>query len=127
MVKHLVAAAKSAHERLMIDECEITRIRQGSFDDTTGKRVEISETVYSGPCRVKFANVEQRNAGERNNVVNAPVLNLPADDESDIRERDVCEVTDSTNPNLIGKRFSIIGSDIATTASARRFEMEAQL
>ncbi len=122
----IVAAAKAAHERIMTDECEISRTYKGSFDDTTGKRVDITEVVYSGSCRVKFAPVEQRHSGERNNVIIQPTLVLPADDDTDIRERDICQVTSSTNPNLVDTRFSIIGTDLASTASARRFVMEAQ-
>ncbi len=125
-MKYLLPAAKAAHERLMVDSCTISRVEKGSFDDSTGKRVEVSREIYSGPCRVKASDVGQREAGERSNVVVAPTLVLPGDDVSDIRERDVVEITDSSSPILIGRLFSIIGADSATTASARRFLIEGR-
>jgi hypothetical protein len=126
-VRHLVAAAKAAHERLMVDTCEITRTAAGSFDDSTGLRMEIAHTIYDGPCRIKGSSVEQRDAGERNLAVTAPMLHLPADCSADIRERDIVTVTDSVNDNLIGLSFSIVGADVDSTASARRYVIEGRI
>lgn len=125
-MKHLLAAAKAARGRLFVDECQILRVAKGSFDDSTGKRVEVAHVVYEGPCRLKFAGVSQSDNGERNVVLTRPVLELPADDTSDIRERDVVAMTASENPNVVGRLLSILGADLATTASARRFSVEAK-
>lgn len=123
----LTAAAKAAHARLMVDTCVISRVEKGSFDDTTGKRVEVLRTIFTGPCRVKVAPVTERVAGERSNVVTAPTLAIHGDNVDDIRERDVVEITDSASPALVGLTFSIIGADSATTASARRFLIEGRV
>lgn len=124
-----LSAAKVAHARLMVDTCTISRVATGSFDDSTGQRVEVSRTIYTGACRVKISAVSpvaERNAGERANVVTAPTLVLPGDNVSDIRERDVVTITASASPALVGRVFSIIGADSATTASARRFLIEGR-
>lgn len=125
-MRHLVPAARAAHARLLLDTCRITRTAKGSFDDSTGKRAEISQVVYFGPCRVKASDVGQREAGERSNVVVAPTLVLPGDDTTEIRERDGVEIISSLSPSLVGRHFAIIGADSATTASARRFLIEGR-
>jgi len=120
----LVAAGKRAHERLMTDVCTVTRQVEGSFDDTTGKRTKISQTIYSGKCRIKAAPVVQTEAGERRNAVSVPLLDLPADDVAAILERDIVTVSSSLNPSLVAVTFSVIGEEMATTSTSRRFEIE---
>lgn len=122
----LLAAAKAAHESLMADVCWIQTSTPGSFNDATGTRTEILTTVYYGKCRIKNAEPAQTEAGERRNVINAPVLHLPADDTSTIPERATVTIVSSTNENLTGAVFRVVGVDVSTTATARRFTMERQ-
>lgn len=125
-VPSLVARGRVAHQSLMVDTCTITRATPGDFNDTTGGRDTTTTTVYTGVCRIKEAPIAQAEAADRRNVVTAPVLVLPASDTSDIAERDVVTVTASITPALVGAVFSVIGSAIGTTATARRFQLEAR-
>lgn len=120
----LLAAARAAHENLMTDVCWIQTSSQGSFNDATGTRTDVSATVYYGKCRVRHADPTQAEAGERRNVVTAPTLHLPADDTTVIPERATVTVVSSTNPNLEGAEFFIVAADLSSTATARRFTME---
>jgi len=135
----LVAAGKRAHERLMTDVCTITRNSVGGFNDATGQRATslpydaavVYNTdnlywnlIYSGKCRIKFAPVVQTTAGERRNAVSVPLLVLPAGDVSAILERDIVTMSSSLNPSLIAVTFSVIGEEMASTSTSRRFEIE---
>jgi hypothetical protein len=123
-IASLVAAGRAAHDRLLVDTCTVTREIDGSFDDTTGKRAKIAQTIYTGVCRVKVATLTQAEAADRKNVVSSPMLHLPASDVSDIRERDVVTVDTSLTTNLVGVTFSVIGAEVSTTATARKFAVE---
>ena len=128
----------------MIDSCTITRSVDGEFDPITGGYVTDTLLVYSGKCRVKVAPITQAEAGERRNVISTPVLVLPLRDAppsvgydagqeydsggydvaADVEERDTVTVTASTNADIVGMVWSILGAEESTTATARKFKIE---
>ena len=129
----------------MIDTCTITRVAQGAFNDTTGRRAETSSVVFSGVCRVKVAPITQAEAGDRKNVISSQVLVLPLrsaepligydvgftydeatgyDVATDVEERDIVTITASTNADMIGMTWSIVGGEESSTATARMFKIE---
>lgn len=127
----LLARARIAAERGMVDTCRIRRRTGSTTDRTTG---EITATYldpdpYTGPCRVQQASATAGDAqvGEATVLVVGRVLQLPVVASAAVRADDEVTfpaVAASSDPALLSKQFTVKAEFGKTDASSRRLGIE---
>jgi hypothetical protein len=115
-------------EDLMRDEVTITRATgSASFDENTGRETAgTPTTVYTGPCRVQRRNVAEQTpeAGERTVTVQDVELHVPVT-ATGIDVGDLATINSAAlDPELVGRRFRVVGLAHKTFATARRLRCE---
>ncbi len=111
----------------MKDTVEISRETDQIFDRDTGQYSGgTREVAYAGIARVATAKIlaGMSIAGDRKRIKSDHSLTIPAGTIADIRERDQVTVTSSVNPTMLHMTFTVIGEEIGTTSTSRRFEIE---
>lgn len=115
-------------ESRMKSTCRIGVRTSGTDPDTLEPVDTVADPIYEGPCRLRFASstVSERNSGSQQFGDQQGVLSLPVADASVGVKRDMVAVI-TANPNdpaLVGMVLRITGSEVQTTATARRFSVE---
>lgn len=114
-------------ESLMVSTCTITRGGTDVWNEETGAYDSTAETVYTGPCRVRFPSTVVRETDAQNQfaVEQEPVLSLPVVGSELVTVDDVVTIT--ANPfdtAMVGLTLRIAGVHTQTQATARRFPVE---
>lgn len=120
-VEGLVARARVAHQRLMVDTCTITRLTSGSMNTTTGAYSPSSASIYSGKCRLRGDNaagvgVTESQAGGAEQATVRYALLLPYGSDSTVLVGDRVAVGSRT--------FVVVGRNTATTTTAASLLVE---
>jgi hypothetical protein len=125
----VLARGRAAAERLMVDECTITRAGEGEpvFNETTMQYdPPPGSTVYTGRCRVQLtgAMAGTPEAAERVLVVQRATVQVPIS-VTGVEVDDVVTITASAHdPDLVGNRYRVRSLFAKTHATARRLEVE---
>lgn len=124
----LLAAARQAHEALMVDACTITRAGAPSLNRSTSVLTPgTPTTLYQGKCLVKPQRVPRnQQAGERLTVVARYEVALPfaALATDDLQVGDTVTITASGDPRLVGKTFAVMADDFGSHSTAWRLTVE---
>lgn len=119
-VAGLVAAAREAHERLMISTCTIGRLSTGAINSTTGAYTTTTTSVYSGKCRLRgpsaaSASVRESDTGEAEQASFRYQLLIPYGSAT-VYVGDVATIGSRT--------FTVVGRVDATTTTAQALLVE---
>ena len=119
---------RAAAESLMVDTCTIAHTTGESTNDDTGVVTPTTSTVYTGRCRIQQsqlgADSVPTDPGEAYARLVAFELQVPMSVEV-IRVHDVATVTASElDPDLVGRKFVILGLAHKTHATARRLQVQ---
>lgn len=125
----VLARGRAAAESLMVDACEITRVTGQSTNTSTGVVSDTTTTVYTGRCRVQQSTLGAASSpadpGEADVRLVAYALHLPVATSTGLRDGDVAEITAAAHdPDLVGRRFTIVGSAHKSLATARRLQVQ---
>lgn len=126
MTAALLARARAAAERLMVDECVVRRRTGVVTDPETGKTTPTYATVYTGRCRVQQRGPSARaaEAGEAHLLMQRLEVHLPVSVE-DVQAGDEVQVTAAAyDPDLVGRVFLVRDLHRKSQASARRLGVE---
>lgn len=104
-----LARGRSARLMLMRDTVTITRITGQTFSPTTGRYLDTTATVYTGPADVKPRDVQASDvqAGEREQVLLAFDVALPWSAGAVIQVADRLTVTASDDSTLVDRMLTI--------------------
>lgn len=113
----------------MTDHCIITR---GSglpvLDETTGQYPPPSNTIYSGPCRLQFRDVQgrgqNRRRGEQFAVVNRTIITIPATSAGMVTGDIVTVTAAAFNAQIVGARYKVRSMMDKSQPTAIRLECE---
>lgn len=125
-IPRLVARGRAFAQRVMVDECTITRATAGAFNATTGNYAQTTATLYTGVCRVKGPSAgnaapQEVEAGDAEQVRTRQTLVLPHGEATTVDEGDLVTMTAGT---LSGQTFTVVGVVDATTMTARALLVE---
>ena len=125
MTAALLARARAAAERLMVDSCTIRRVTGTVTDPDTGQIAPTYATVYTGKCRVQQRGPSARSveAGEAHLLMQRLEVHVPVSAEG-IRAGDEVTVTVSGDPDLVGRVFVVRELAVKSLATARRLGVE---
>lgn len=128
-VDSTILAGRRMMEGLMESTCVIRRGTAEAIDHATGLASDTTATIYTGPCRVKFAfaRVTEVQAAGQTVADQRPILSLPVGSpgSGDVRTNDVAEIlTNPMDPDLVGVKFRVAGVHSQSQATARRFPVE---
>ena len=106
----MLSRARVAAERLMLDECTITRPGEPVTDPDTGEVTNGGTLVYAGPCKVqsKDSATSSPEAGGHSFTVVSRQVHIPAE-SADVRDGDVVTITAARTPQLVGKVYRVDG------------------
>lgn len=106
----------------MTDSCTIVRVVGRTTDMETGQVTDVTEPVYSGPCRVQQrSTVASRvDVGEASLLLVNLELHLPVATSTGVQAEDCVQLITSTDPDLLARRFTIKELAHKTDATARR-------
>jgi len=123
----MLARGRRAAERLMVDECLITRPGATVTDPDTGQVTnEPGEQVYSGKCEVKTKDTvaAKPEAGEHSFTVVARVVKIPAN-SADVADGDVVTLTATRHTAFtVGKQYKVDGFTPDSLETASRLPVE---
>ena len=120
-----IARGRARHAQLMLDACTVTRPGTRTYDPVTQQYTTPSQTVYSGPCRIKIWRGQDEQAAEAEINVQRYYLDLPLGDTApDVRRRDTVTITASLNAALVGRVLILTNAEAETTDTAFRITCE---
>lgn len=108
---------------IMRDECTIRTVSAGVWDDVTGTYPEVMTTVYTGPCRVRRPNVQERGAesGDAQWLLLGAVVLVPVDEGTDVPPGAIVTVESCEfDPDLVGRVLTVVSGHAQSHAAARR-------
>ena len=120
-----LARGRAAAERLLVDQCEITRVvgPPGPIDPETGLREPPpTETVYSGRCKVQTYEPHESKPESGGHVftVQRYYVHIPVG-AGPIQVDDRVTITSATaDPGLAGRTYRIAGLMHKSMATAQR-------
>lgn len=122
-----IARGRARHALLMTDACTVTRAVPGTrvYVEATQSYTETTETVYTGPCRIKIWRGQDEQAAEAEVNVQRYYLDLPLTGTApDVRRYDRVTITSSLNPALVGRVLILTNAEAETTDTAFRITCE---
>jgi hypothetical protein len=124
----ITLAGRAAAEALMVDTCTIGTLEAATFDSGTGTFTPGTiDPVYTGKCRVQVVdslNAQEPRVGERQLTIQQLVLSVPTA-AAGIEVGQVVELlTAALDPELVGRRFRVVGTHAKSHATARRLQCE---
>lgn len=129
-VETVLGRGRAHAERLMTDTCTVTRAGTTStLDEGTGTLTNTPTTVYTGVCRLKPTQVQDRmvEVGADEVGIASHVVSLPIT-ETDPRPGDIVTVTASTyDAASVGRTFTILGALHGSQITARRLSCQEVL
>lgn len=119
---------RAAAESLMVDACTIAHTTGESTNDDTGVVTPTTSAVYTGRCRIQQsqlgADSVPADPGDAYVRLVAFELQVPMS-VTGIRVHDVATITASAlDPDLVGRKFVILGLAHKTHATARRMQVQ---
>lgn len=124
-----LAKGRAAAERLMVDECAITRATGHALNEETGADESTYATVYTGKCRVQAGEVMAHNtdvAGREATFIRVSI-SVPLDADPALPGDLVTITAAAFDPQLPGRQFRVVGVLGKTHATARRLDVEEVL
>lgn len=123
----LLARARAAAQRGMVDTCVIKRITGSVTDPNSGVITPTTSTIYTGPCRVQQAQAQgnPQDIGEAFLVIMRHEVQLPVT-VTGLQEADQITITASADPDLVNRVFTIRDTFHKTHASSRRVQVIEQ-
>jgi hypothetical protein len=123
-----LARGRALAESLMVDTCTITRVTGETTDTDTGVVTPTTAEIYAGRCRVQQsqlgADSTPASPGEVSVRLVAFEIQLPMSVEG-LRVHDVITIdTSSLDPDLVDRRFVVLGLAHKTHATARRVQVQ---
>ena len=125
----LMTSGRDAAERLMIDECRVTKAGGVTVDPDTGQSVPKVTEVYAGKCKVQTSGGVGGDTTDTGTVVNEWLVRVDFPWATQGLTPDmVVEITKSVDPNLVGHKFRLVSPQSQKThATAQRWNVkEAQ-
>ena len=125
----LMTSGRDAAERLMTDECRVTKAGGVTVDPDTGQSVPQVTEVYAGKCKVQTSGGVGGDTTETGTVINEWLVRVDFPWATQGLAPDmVVEITKSVDPNLVGHRFRLVSPQSQKThATAQRWNVkEAQ-
>ena len=109
----------------MVDTCTIRHQTGVTVNPDTGASEPTYTVVYTGKCRVQSRNLgtESPNAGQQRVDIYATELQLPIS-VTGVAVNDLVEITDSLDPDLIGRTLRVNNLFYKTHATSRRLPLE---
>lgn len=129
MLDSLMAHGRAAAERLMADECRVTKAGGVTINPDTGQSVPKLTEVYAGKCKVQTSGGVGGDTTDTGTVVNEWLVRVDFPWATQGLTTDmVVEITKSVDPNLVGHRFRLVSPQSQKThATAQRWNVkEAQ-
>jgi hypothetical protein len=122
----LLARARTAALKGMVDACTIRHRAGETTDDDSGVVTPIWEDLYAGPCRVqqsRYSSSTKHDAGQDDITLLALEVHLPMSVVG-VEVGDAITMTASlTDPDLPGRVFLVRSLAHKTDASARRVQV----
>lgn len=125
----LMTSGRDAAERLMTDECRVTKAEGMTIDPDTGQSVPQVTEVYAGRCKVQTSGGVGGDTTDTGTVVNEWLtrVDFPWATRG-IGPDMVVEITESGDPNLVGHRFRLVSPQSQKThATAQRWNVKEAL
>lgn len=121
-----IARGRAWHPQAMADTVTVSRvIGQPVYNPTTQKNDVTTQTVYTGPARIKIWRGVDTEAAETEVNVQRYYLDLPLTGTvPDVKRRDTVTVTASLNPALVGRVLVLTDVESETTDTALRITCE---
>lgn len=125
----LMTSGRDAAERLMTDECRVTKAEGMTINPDTGQSVPKVTEVYSGKCKVQTSGGVGGDTTDTGTVVNEWLVRVDFPWATQGLGPDmVVEITESGDPNLIGHRFRLVSPQSQKThATAQRWNVKEAL
>lgn len=117
---------RAAIERLMVDQCTISRQAVASSNGETGQITYTTTTIYSGRCRVQQKAPANRphQLGEASVWLQRLELQLPMS-VTQVASDDLVVLTSSTlDPDLLNRTWRVRELTHKTHETARRYQIE---
>lgn len=114
-------------EGLMDSRCVITAVTATSIDQATGLETVTTETIYAGPCRLRWVSsvVSEVNSADQYLARQSPELALPVAGTGMIRPDHIVTITENTlDDSIVGLRLRVMGVQFQTHAVSRRLKLE---
>ena len=125
----LMTSGRDAAERLMTDECRVTKAGGVTVDPDTGQSVPQVTEVYTGRCKVQTSGGVGGDTTDTGTVVNEWLTRVDFPWATQGLTPDmVVEITKSGDTNLVGHKFRLVSPQSQKThATAQRWNVkEAQ-
>lgn len=125
----LMTSGRDAAERLMTDECRVTKAEGVTVDPDTGKSVPQVMEVYVGRCKVQTSGGVGGDTTDTGVVVNEWLVRVDFPWATRGLTSDmVAEITKSGDPNLAGHKFRLVSPQSQKThATAQRWNVKEAL
>ena len=125
----LMTSGRDAAERLMTDECHVTKAGGVTIDPDTGQSVPKLTEVYTGKCKVQTSGGVGGDTTETGTVINEWLTRVDFPWATQGLTPDmVVEITKSVDPNLVGHRFRLVSPQSQKThATAQRWNVKEAL
>lgn len=125
----LMTSGRDAAERLMADECRVTKAGGVTIDPDTGQSVPQVTEVYAGKCKVQTSGGVGGDTTDTGTVVNEWLVRVDFPWATRGLTPDmVVEITKSDDPNLVGHRFRLVSPQSQKThATAQRWNVKEAL
>ena len=125
----LMTSGRDAAERLMADECRVTKAGGVTVDPDTGQSVPKVTEVYAGKCKVQTSGGVGGDTTDTGTVINEWLTRVDFPWATQGLTPDmVVEITKSGDQNLVGHKFRLVSPQSQKThATAQRWNVkEAQ-
>lgn len=125
----LMTSGRDAAERLMTDECRVTKAGGVTVDPDTGQSVPQVTEVYAGKCKVQTSGGVGGDTTDTGVVVNEWLVRVDFPWATRGLTPDmVVEITKSDDPNLVGHKFRLVSPQSQKThATAQRWNVKEAL
>lgn len=125
----LMTSGRDAAERLMADECRVTKAGGVTVDPDTGQSVPQVTEVYAGKCKVQTSGGVGGDTTDMGTVVNEWLVRVDFPWATRGLTPDmVVEITKSDDPNLVGHKFRLVSPQSQKThATAQRWNVKEAL
>lgn len=125
----LMTSGRDAAERLMTDECRVTKVGGVTVDPDTGQSVPQVTEVYAGRCKVQTSGGVGGDTTDTGTVVNEWLVRVDFPWATRGLTPDMAvEITKSGDPNLVGHKFRLVSPQSQKThATAQRWNVKEAL
>ena len=129
MLDSLMTSGRDAAERLMTDECRVTKAGGVTIDPDTGQSVPQVTEVYAGKCKVQTSGGVGGDTTDTGTVVNEWLVRVDFPWATQGLGPDmVVEITKSGDQNLVGHKFRLVSPQSQKThATAQRWNVKEAL